>query len=78
MMVTHDLVTTPEGKQFIETTIKDTQKHIELSFNAIMSRAKAELDKTKTGLDKAKADLDKKMAEPGERLKTISIRKWPS
>ncbi len=64
MTVTHGLVATPEGKQFIETTIKDTQKHIELSFNAIISRAKAELDKTKTGLDKAKADLDKRAAEP--------------
>ncbi len=45
MRVTHDLVTTDEGKQYIETTIKDTQKQIQQSFDAIISRAKAELDK---------------------------------
>jgi hypothetical protein len=52
MSVTHDLVATDEGKQFIETTIKDTQKQIQLSFDAIISRAKAELEKTKAELDK--------------------------
>jgi hypothetical protein len=52
MSVTHDLVTTDEGKQFIEKTLKDTQKQIQQSFDAIISRAKAELDKTKAGLDK--------------------------
>jgi ElaB/YqjD/DUF883 family membrane-anchored ribosome-binding protein len=52
MSVTHDLVTTDEGKQFIEKTMKDTQKQIQQSFDAIISRAKAELDKTKAGLDK--------------------------
>ncbi|MCK9580468.1 MAG: hypothetical protein M0Q92_08450 [Methanoregula sp.] len=52
MSVTHDLVATDEGKQFIETTIKDTQKQIQFSFDAIISRAKAELEKTKAGLDK--------------------------
>ena len=64
MSVTHDLVATEEGKRFIETTIKDTQKQIQLSFDAIISRAKAELEKTKAGLDKTKVDLDKKIAEP--------------
>lgn len=52
MTVTHDLVATDEGKQFIEITIKDAQKQIQQSFDAIISRAKAELDKTKAGLDK--------------------------
>jgi hypothetical protein len=52
MNVTHDLVATEEGKQFIQTTIKDTQKQIQLSFDAITSRAKAELEKTKAELDK--------------------------
>jgi len=52
MSVTHDLVTTDEGKQFIEKTMKDTQKQIQQSFDAIISRAKTELDKTKAELDK--------------------------
>lgn len=45
MGVTHDLVTTDEGKQYIEKTIKDAQVQIQQSFDAIISRAKAELDK---------------------------------
>jgi hypothetical protein len=61
MNVTHDLVATKEGKQFIETTIKDTQKQIQLSFDAIISRAKAELEKTKAEMDKKAAGLDKKV-----------------
>jgi hypothetical protein len=52
MSVSHDLVATDEGKQFIEKTMKDTQKQIQQSFDAIISRAKAELEKTKAGLDK--------------------------
>ena len=52
MNVTHDLVATDEGKQYIETTIKDAQKQIQKSFDAIISRAKTELEKTKAGLDK--------------------------
>jgi hypothetical protein len=45
MKVTRDLVTTEEGKQFIEKTIKDTQTQIQRSFDEIISRAKDELDK---------------------------------
>ncbi|MCK9590983.1 MAG: hypothetical protein M0Q91_03080 [Methanoregula sp.] len=45
MGVTHDLVTTDEGKQYIEKTIKDAQVQIQQSFDAIINRAKAELDK---------------------------------
>jgi hypothetical protein len=61
MTVTHDLVTTEEGKQYIETTIKDAQKQIQQSFDAIISRAKAELEKTKADLDKKTAELEKKV-----------------
>jgi hypothetical protein len=46
MKVTRDLVTTPEGKQYIEKTIKDTQTHIQKSFDEIISQVKKELDKT--------------------------------
>ncbi|NMB77962.1 MAG: hypothetical protein GYA23_02565 [Methanomicrobiales archaeon] len=56
--VTHDLVTTEEGKQFIENTIQDTRKQIQFSFDAILSRAKTELAKTKAELDKKAAELD--------------------
>ena len=45
MKVTRDLVTTEEGKQYIEKTIKDTQTQIQKSFDDIYSRAKNELDK---------------------------------
>ncbi|PKL69211.1 MAG: hypothetical protein CVV30_06435 [Methanomicrobiales archaeon HGW-Methanomicrobiales-1] len=46
MKVTHDLVTTEEGKQYIEKTIKDTQTQIQKSFDDIISRVKSEVDKT--------------------------------
>jgi hypothetical protein len=45
MKVTHDLVTTEEGKQYIEKTIKDTQTQIQKSFDEIISRVKDKLDK---------------------------------
>jgi hypothetical protein len=60
MTVTHDLVGTEEGKQYMETTIRDAQKQIQQSFDAIISRAKAELEKTKAELERTKAELDKK------------------
>jgi hypothetical protein len=52
MIVTHDLIATDEGRQFIETTLTDTQKQIQQSFDAMISRAKAELEKTKGELEK--------------------------
>jgi ElaB/YqjD/DUF883 family membrane-anchored ribosome-binding protein len=45
MKVTHDLVTTEEGKQYIEKTLKDTQAQIQKSFDEIISRLKDKLDK---------------------------------
>ena len=45
MKVTRDLVTTTEGKQYIEKTIKDTQTQIQKSFDEIISQIKDELDK---------------------------------
>jgi hypothetical protein len=47
MGVTHDLVATEEGKQYMEKTIKDARVQIQQSFDAIISRAKAELEKVK-------------------------------
>jgi len=46
MNVTHDLVTTGEGKQYIEKTIKDRQMQIQKSFDAIISRVKGGRDTT--------------------------------
>ena len=43
--VTRDLVTTEEGKQYIDRTLKDTQTHVKRSFDDIISRVKTELDK---------------------------------
>jgi hypothetical protein len=48
MNVTHDLVTTEEGKQYIEKTLKDTQAQIQKSFDEIISRLKEKMDKKKT------------------------------
>jgi hypothetical protein len=45
--VTHDLVTTEEGKQYIEKTMKETHRHVQKSFDDILSRVKTELDKAK-------------------------------
>jgi ElaB/YqjD/DUF883 family membrane-anchored ribosome-binding protein len=45
MKVTHDLVTTEEGKQYIEKTLKDTQGQIQKSFDEIISRLKDKMDK---------------------------------
>jgi hypothetical protein len=40
MKVTHDLVTTEEGKQYIEKTLRDTQAQVQKSFDEILSRIK--------------------------------------
>ena len=45
MKVTRDLITTEEGKQYLEKTLKDTQTQIQKSFDEIISRVKDELDK---------------------------------
>ena len=45
MKVTRDLVTTEEGKQHTEKTIKDTQAQLHKSLDTIMNRVKEEVDK---------------------------------
>jgi hypothetical protein len=45
MKVTRDLVTTEEGKQYIEKSVKDTQTQIQRSFDELIGHLKAELDK---------------------------------
>jgi hypothetical protein len=45
MKVTRDLVTTEEGKQYIEKTMKDTQTQLQRSFDELISHLKGELDK---------------------------------
>ena len=45
MKVTHDLVTTEEGKQYIEKTLRDTQSQIQKSFDEMISRVKDKLSK---------------------------------
>ena len=44
MNVTNDLITTEEGKQYIEKTIKNTQAQIQKSFDEIISRVKGKMD----------------------------------
>jgi hypothetical protein len=46
MKVTHDLVTTEEGKKYIEKTLKDSQVQIQKSFDGIITRVKDEVQKT--------------------------------
>lgn len=50
---THDLVATEEGKKHIEKTVKDTTVHVQKSFDEILIRAKAEMEKAKAEVDKA-------------------------
>lgn len=57
--VTHDLVATEEGKKHIENTVKETTAKVQKSFDDILSRAKAEVDKAKAEIEKAKADAGK-------------------
>lgn len=45
LKVTRDLLTTEEGKQYLEKTLKDTQTQIQKSFDEIISKLKDELDK---------------------------------
>lgn len=45
MNVTHDLVTTEEGKQFIEKTVADTQAQVRKSFDDIIRQVKEEVEK---------------------------------
>jgi hypothetical protein len=45
MKVTHDLITTDEGKQYIDKTMKDMQAELQKSFEQIIRRAKDELAK---------------------------------
>lgn len=47
MGVTHDLIATDEGKQYIEKTLKDAQVQIQQSFDTIISRVKTELENVK-------------------------------
>ena len=50
MNVTHDLVSTDEGRQFIEKTVADSQAQVRRSFDDIISRVRDEVEKkTKKG-----------------------------
>jgi hypothetical protein len=42
--VTHDLVATEEGKQYIEKTLKETRAEVRKSFDGIIGRVKTELE----------------------------------
>lgn len=45
MKVTHDLITTEEGKQYIDKTMRGMQAELQKSFEEIIRRAKDELNK---------------------------------
>jgi hypothetical protein len=42
--VTRDLVTSEEGKRYIEKTMKDTTAEVQRTFDEVLARAKAEID----------------------------------
>jgi hypothetical protein len=42
--VTRDLVTSEEGKKYIEKTLKDTTMQVQRSFDEILSRTKSEIE----------------------------------
>jgi len=56
---TRDLVGTEEGRKHIEKSVKDTTAHVQKSFDDILSRAKAEVDKAAAEMEKAAAEQDK-------------------
>jgi hypothetical protein len=64
--VSHDLVATDEGKKHIENTVKETTAHVKRSFDDILARAKAEVEKAKADLEKAKAEMNKEKADTGK------------
>jgi hypothetical protein len=43
--VTHDLVTSEEGKKHIEKTIKDASDQVEKTYAEILNKVKAEMEK---------------------------------
>jgi hypothetical protein len=57
--VTHDLVATEEGKKHIENTVKETTVKVQKSFDDILARARAEVEKAKADVEKVKADMSK-------------------
>jgi hypothetical protein len=61
MVVTHDLVNTDEGRQYIEKSIREAERQIQLSLDAIVGRVRAEVERTKAGLEKKAAELEKKV-----------------
>jgi hypothetical protein len=44
--VTHELVTTEEGKKHIEKTLKETTAQVQKSFDEVLKQAKSEMKKT--------------------------------
>jgi hypothetical protein len=68
MTVTRDLVTTEEGRQYIEKSFTDTRSQIQQSLDAFIRQARADLDKTKADLEKARTDRQAKTAgNPAEK-----------
>ncbi len=61
MVVTHDLVNTDEGRQYIENSIRDAERQIQISLDAIVGRVKGEVERTKAGLEKKASELEKKV-----------------
>lgn len=53
---TRDLVTTEEGKKHIENAVKETTTQVQKSFDDILSKAKAEMEKAKADV---KAEVEK-------------------
>jgi len=51
--VTRDLVATDEGRKHIENAVKETTDNVRKSFDDILARAKAEVDKAKADMEKS-------------------------
>ena len=59
---------TDEGKKHIENTVKETTADVQKSFDDILTRAKAEVDKAKADVEKVKAEMSKAKPE-GKKAK---------
>lgn len=57
--VTRDLVATEEGKKHIENSVKETTMKVQKSFDDILARARAEMEKAKEDFKKAAAEAAK-------------------
>lgn len=61
--VTRDLVTTDEGRKHIEKSVSETTESVRKSFDDILTRAKADVEKARAEIEKEQASKAKAAAQ---------------